>query len=269
MKVSVGQFRPTGDMAENIATMRSLAEDAASAGAELIVFPEESMFSVGRIEGSLADAVAAAWSSFVQQLSFLAAEINISVVAGGYESSGEERPYNTLVIVDATGKIVDTYRKLHLYDAFSYQESKRIKAGDGEPLVVPIGGLNVGVMTCYDLRFPELARELADRGADLICVPAAWFKGDHKIDHWETLLKARAIENTVWLAAAGTSGGHTIGHSAILDPMGVPQAFLNDEEQGTTTADVTRKRIDEVREFLPVLKNRRFDRNDRIVDAAL
>ncbi len=269
MKVSVGQFRPTGDVAENVATMRRLAEEAAESGAELIVFPEESMFSIGQVEGPLAVAVDAAWSGFVQQLSFLAAEMNISVVAGGYEGSGEDRPYNTLVIVDATGKIVGTYRKLHLYDAFSYQESTRIKAGDGVPLVVPIGGLNVGVMTCYDLRFPELARELADLNADVICVPAAWFKGEHKVDHWETLLKARAIENTVWIAAAGTSSAHTIGHSAVLDPMGLPQAFLNDEEEGTATADVTRKRIDEVREFLPVLKNRRFDRNNRIVDAAL
>lgn len=267
MKVSVGQFRPTGNLSENMASMRALAEDAAGAEAELVVFPEESMFSIGAVEGPLAVAVASTWSTFIQQLSFLAAELNIAVIAGGYEPSDGERPYNTLVIVDAAGKIVDTYRKLHLYDAFSYQESTRIKAGDGGPLVVQLGELNVGVMTCYDVRFPELARELADRNADLICIPSAWFKGEHKVDHWETLLKARAIENTLWVAAAGTSGGHTIGHSAILDPMGVPQALLNDEDHAIATTEVTRKRIDQVREFLPVLKNRRFARNERIVDA--
>ncbi|GAB3553550.1 carbon-nitrogen hydrolase family protein [Arthrobacter tumbae] len=266
MKISVGQFRPGGDVSANVATMRELARQAVEDGSELIVFPEESMFSIGKVEGALAAAVDAGWSVFVQQLSFLAAELGIAVVAGGYESSGEERPYNTLVLIDATGRIVDTYRKLHLYDAFSYSESQRIKPGDGGITVVPVGALNVGLMTCYDLRFPEQARALADRGADVVLVPAAWFKGDHKIEHWETLLRARAIENTVWIAAAGTSSAHTIGHSAILDPMGVPQVFLNDEEQGVVTADVNRKRIEEVREFLPVLRNRRFARNEEIVE---
>lgn len=267
MKVSVGQFRPGGEATANLAVMRELAAEARSEGAELIVFPEESMFSIGRVEGPLQQAVEENWTSFVQQLSFLAAEQSIAVVAGGYESSGEERPFNTLVLIDATGRIVDTYRKLHLYDAFSYQESTRIKPGDGGIKVAELGGVRVGLMTCYDVRFPEQARALADAGADLICVPAAWFKGEHKIDHWETLLKARAIENTLWVAAAGTSGGHTIGHSAIIDPMGIPQVYLEDEERGVVTTEVTRRRVDDVREFLPVLRNRRFARNDTIVDS--
>lgn len=267
MKVSVGQFNPSGVVAENVETMRRLAEEAKADGSALTVFPEESMFSVGRIEGSFIDAVDANWTSFVQHLSFIASEVHIAIVAGGYESSGEERPFNTVVVVDAEGRIVDTYRKLHLYDAFSYQESKRIKPGDDGIKLVNIGGFNVGIMTCYDLRFPEMARALADEGADLICVAAAWFKGDHKIDHWESLLKVRAIENTVWVAAAGTSSAHCIGHSAILDPMGIPQDFLNDDDEGLVTVDVTKKRIDEVREFLPVLKNRRIQGSRTIIEA--
>lgn len=225
------------------------------------------MFSVGRVQGDFATAVDALWTSFVQGLSVIASEVGIAVIAGGYESSGEDRPFNTLVAIDGGGRILDTYRKLHLYDAFSYQESKRIKPGDGGITVVDIGGFRVGIMTCYDLRFPELARALAEEGADLICVAAAWFKGDHKVDHWETLLKARAIENTCWIAAAGTSSDHCIGHSAILDPMGIPQDFLDDEPEGIATADVTRKRIDEVREFLPVLRNRRLSSSHEIVPA--
>jgi predicted amidohydrolase len=267
MKVSVGQFRPGGDVPENLAVMGELTAEASAAGSELIVFPEESMFSIGKIEGSLQEAVEASWSSFVQQLSFLAVQHGIAVVAGGYESSGEERPFNTLVLIDATGRIVDTYRKLHLYDAFSYSESTRIKPGDGGIKVAELGDIRVGLMTCYDVRFPEQARALADAGADLICVPAAWFKGEHKIEHWETLLRARAIENTVWVAAAGTSSGHTIGHSAVIDPMGIPQGYLEDEERGIVTVDVTRRRVDDVREFLPVLRNRRFAPNDTVVDA--
>jgi deaminated glutathione amidase len=269
MKVSVGQFDPTGNVSENLKVMRSLAEEAKAGGAELVVFPEESMFTVGKVEGEFADAVQAGWSAFVQQVSFIAAEVGIAVIAGGYEASGEPRPYNTLVVVDATGRILNTYRKLHLYDAFSYQESVHIKPGDGEPALVQLGDLKIGVMTCYDLRFPEMARALAIEGADLICVAAAWFKGDHKVEHWETLLKARAIENTCWVAAAGTSSDHTVGHSAILDPMGVPHKYLGDESRGIVTVDVTRRRIDEVREFLPVLKNRRLAGSITVVEPQL
>ncbi|MGA7204017.1 MAG: carbon-nitrogen hydrolase family protein [Specibacter sp.] len=267
MKVSVGQFNPGGNVSENLAVMRRLAQSSRQDGGRLIVFPEESMFSVGRVEGDFVAAVDAQWTTFVQGVSHVAAEVGIAIIAGGYESSGEERPYNTLVAVDEDGAILGTYRKLHLYDAFSYQESRKIKPGDKGISLVEIGGFKVGIMTCYDIRFPELARALALEGADLIAVAAAWFKGDHKVDHWETLLKARAIENTCWVAAAGTSSEHSIGHSAILDPMGIPQEFLADEAEGVATADVTHKRIEEVREFLPVLSNRRFDRNAVVVPA--
>lgn len=261
MKVSVGQFNPGADVTANLATMRRLSASAAQEGSKLILFPEEAMFSVGQVDGDFSAAVDAQWTTFVQGLSLIAADTGIAVIAGGYESSGEARPYNTLVAVGDDGEILGTYRKLHLYDAFSYQESTRIKPGDKGVTVVDVGGFKVGIMTCYDIRFPELARALAISGVDLICVSAAWFKGEHKVDHWETLLKARAIENTCWVAAAGTSSSHCIGHSAILDPMGIPIDFLNEEAEGIATADVTHRRVEEVREFLPVLSNRRFDSN--------
>ncbi|MHA7270836.1 carbon-nitrogen hydrolase family protein [Arthrobacter sp. HLT1-20] len=267
MKVSVGQFNPGGEVAQNLATMRRLCVAAAQEGSKLILFPEEAMFSVGRVAGDFATAVDAQWTTFVQGISLMAADAGIAVIAGGYESSGEERPYNTVVAVDDDGGILGTYRKLHLYDAFSYKESSRIKPGDRGITVVDIGGFKVGLMTCYDLRFPELARSLAVAGAELLCVSAAWFKGEHKVDHWETLLKARAIENTCWVAAAGTSSDHCIGHSAILDPMGIPADFLNEEPEGIATADATHRRVEEVREFLPVLRNRRFESSTLVVPA--
>lgn len=259
MKVSVGQFAPTGSVTQNLETMAGLAAKAHAEGSELLLFPEEAMLAVSKVEGSLADAVAGNWTKFVQQLSFIAAENQLAIVAGGYEESGDERPYNTVAAVGADGKILGTYRKIHLYDAFSYQESNSITAGPvGNVPVIDIAGLKFGILTCYDLRFPEISRRLALAGAEVLLVAAAWFKGEHKIDHWETLLKARAIENTVWVAAAGTSSSHTIGHSAILDPMGVPIEFLDDDEEGLVTVDVTARRIEEVREFLPVLANRRL-----------
>lgn len=268
MKVSVGQFNPGGNVADNLAAMRRLAVSAQQDGGRLIVFPEESMFSVGKVDGDFASAVDRQWTTFVQGVSLLAADVGIAVIAGGYESSGDDRPYNTVVAVDEDGAILGTYRKLHLYDAFSYQESRRIKPGDNGTTLVEIGGFKVGIMTCYDIRFPELARALTLAGAEIIAVAAAWFKGDYKVDHWETLLKARAIENTVWVAAAGTSSDHCIGHSAIIDPMGIPQQFLADEAEGVASTDVTHRRIEEVREFLPVLLNRRFEDSAVVVAAS-
>ncbi|MBW4094298.1 MAG: carbon-nitrogen hydrolase family protein [Acidobacteria bacterium] len=267
MLLSVGQFNPGGSVTSNLGVMHRLAMEAKEAGASLIVFPEESMFSVGAVKDDFSAAVDAEWAPFVQGVARLAGTLGIAVIAGGYEPSGDTRPFNTVVAADESGQVLGTYRKLHLYDAFSYQESKRIKAGDGGVTIVEIGGLRVGIMTCYDIRFPELARALVDEGADVLCVAAAWFKGEHKIEHWEALLTARAIENTCWVAAAGTSSDHCIGHSVILDPMGIPAAFLNDETEGIATAKVSKKRIDEVRQFLPVLTNRRFAPAHEIVPA--
>lgn len=267
MKIAVGQFAPTAHTAENLQTMRRLAGEAAASGAELVVFPEEAMLSEHLVEEGFEQLVMDGWSGFVQQLSFLAAETGVAVIAGGYESSADGRPYNTLVTVDARGAILGTYRKLHLYDAFSNRESDRIRPGDRGITVVRIGELSVGMITCYDLRFPEICRAVVDAGAELLAVPAAWFAGERKVDHWQALLKARAIENTVWVAAADTCAAHTIGRSAVLDPLGVVVAEAGEDET-VLTAEATRERIDEVREVVPVLANRRFAPNSTIRDAA-
>lgn len=259
MKISVAQFAPTGDVFENIETLDRLAGQAKADGAELVLFPEESMLAITRAGDGFKDAVARDWTRFVQRLSFIAAGHGIAVVAGGYESNGDDAPFNTVLAVDATGAIVSTYRKIHLYDAFSFKESSRITAGPADQRsTFELGGLTFGLMTCYDIRFPELARDLALQGADVLLIGAAWYKGEQKLSHWRTLLKARAVENTVWVAAAGTAGESTIGYSAIIDPLAHPVDYLEDEPEGLVTAEVTRQRVDEVREFLPVLANRRI-----------
>lgn len=258
MQVSVAQFRPSGDVHENINTMGTLVAQAVADGADLVVFPEESMFALNRVAQPLSEAVDDTWSTFVKEISLLAANAKVAIVAGGYESSGESRPYNTLVVVDDTGAVVTTYRKLHLFDAFSYRESDKIKPGNDETVVFEYRGVNIGVMTCYDLRFPEISRDLVNKGAELILVPSAWFAGDHKLFHWQTLLAARAIENTCYLAAAGTRSSRTIGYSTIVDPMGLAIAGLEDEEQGIATATIQREHVEEIRGYVPVLKNRRY-----------
>lgn len=260
MRISVGQFRPTGVIEENLEVIRRLTAEAAEDGAELVVFPEESMLTQRHlVTDTFAEAVDTEWQQFVDALKALAREHEIAIIAGGYEPSASPRPYNTLVAVDGAGTELGTYRKLHLYDAFKHRESDTITPGDGDLLSVRIGDLTFGLLTCYDLRFPELARRLAVDGADVLVVPAAWFKGDHKVDHWQTLLRARAVENTVWVVAADTCSDSTIGHSAIVDPLALPVAALEDEREALVAAEVTRERIEDVRSFLPVLENRRTD----------
>ena len=257
MKISVGQFSPTADVFENLETLDKLARQAASEKADMIVFPEESMLSLVQAGDDFADLVEKGWERFARQVGLIAASHGIAVVVGGYEPNANGKPYNTLLAVDAHGAELETYRKIHLYDAFTFKESNRISAGDPSQVATfKYGNLTFGMMTCYDVRFPELARNLALAGADVLLVPAAWYKGENKIDHWQTLLKARAVENTVWVVAAGTASNQTIGYSVILDPLAQPVAYLEDEPYGLVTGKVGRKKLKNVREYLPVLENR-------------
>jgi predicted amidohydrolase len=178
-----------------------------------------------------------------------------TVVAGMFESGADpERPWNTLLV---RGAASTEYRKIHLYDSFGYRESDRLTAGPLEPVVVEVGGFAVGLMTCYDLRFPELARALVDRGAELLVVPAAWVAGPRKVEHWRTLVRARAIENTVFVAAVGQPGPRYSGHSLVVDPLGDVLAEAGDGAE-LVTATLDRAALAAARRTNPSLANRRL-----------
>jgi predicted amidohydrolase len=180
------------------------------------------------------------------------------IIAGGYEPTGTDRPFNTLVVVNPRGELVESYRKLHLYDAFSYRESDYVTGGTEVPPVVMIEGVAIGLVNCYDIRFPELSRDLVARGADVLSVSAAWVAGARKEEHWSTLLKARAIENTCWVLAASSSSPECIGNSLVLDPLGVERAGLGPIAAGVAVVRISLDRTAEVREILPALANRRL-----------
>ena len=153
------------------------------------------------------------------RLGALAEKTGAAWLAGMFEVAEDaSRPLNTLVL--AGGDEPAAYRKIHLYDSFGYRESDTISPGALEPCVTTLDGFPLGLMTCYDLRFPELPRALAKRGAEAIVVPAAWVAGDRKVEHWRTLLRARAIENTVWVIGVGQPGPRYAGHSMVVAPDG-------------------------------------------------
>jgi predicted amidohydrolase len=260
MKVAAGQISAGIDKARNLATLESQLRLAAANGAELIVFPEFSMYRQPvRDEASLR-AAEPLDGPFRQRLCALAREHRIAIIAGMTETTSEEdsRYYNTLIVIDSRGDLLGTYRKLHLYDSFGGSESRWTRPGPkGQIPVFEIGGLKLGLMTCYDLRFPEQARALMDAGAEVIVLPTAWTPGPKKDDHWNVMTRARAIENTAYFIGADQAPPHCPGGSRIIDPMGALLAEAGEGED-VIYADLRPERVAHVRRTNPTLQHRRF-----------
>jgi predicted amidohydrolase len=261
----VAQFASVRDKQANRQRAREYLSRAADAGAALAVLPEAAMHPFGRPDEALTEVAEPLDGPYGTELATAAAATGVTVLAGMFEAvPGESRIYNTVLAVGPAGPI-GHYRKLHLFDALGWRESDRIRPGalgpdQPEPaglLTLDVGGLTVGVLTCYDLRFPEQARALVDAGAQLLALPAAWVAGPLKEYHWETLTRARAIENTAYVAAAAQPPPEFSGRSTVLDPMGVSLASVG-EVDGLAVAEVCTERLAEVRRKLPVLEHRRY-----------
>ncbi len=257
--VAVAQFRPGADRAGNIEAMRALAATAAARGARLLVFPEYSSFFEPVLGRSFVAAAEPLDGVFVTALAALAGEFGMHVVAGMLEVTADpDRFSNTLVAVDPSGQLVASYRKLHLYDAFGDRESDWVLPGTvAAPETFRVEGLTVGMQTCYDIRFPEVTRRLVDAGADLVLVPSEWVRGPLKEQHWRTLVTARALENTVYVAAADHAPPIGVGNSMVVDPMGVELVTIG-ETTDVAVAWVSKARLEAVRAVNPALALRRF-----------
>lgn len=257
--VAIAQFAPTADHAANLMAIRTLATQAAERGAQLVVFPEYSSYFTADLGAHSVAAAQGLDGEFVAALRALARVLNVHIVAGMIESTPDPtRLSNTLVAIDDHGELVARYRKLHLYDAFGQKESDWVLAGKVEaPQTFVVGGMTVALQTCYDVRFPEVTRRLVDAGAELVLLPSEWVRGPLKENHWRTLVTARAIENTVYFAAAGQAPPVGVGNSMIVDPMGVELATIG-ENTAVAVAWISSARVAEVRALNPALRLRRF-----------
>ena len=249
MQVVLVQEASSLDPADNRGRLASVVPE----GADLVVLPEAFARDFGDPGSDLAPYAEELDGSFVTEVERVATERGTTIVAGMFEQTGEA-PYNTVVV---RGRAQADYRKIHLYDSFGYRESDVLAAGPIEPAVFDLDGTTVGVMTCYDLRFPELARRLVDAGAEVIVVPAAWVAGPRKVEHWTTLLRARAIENTVYVVGVGQPAPRYSGHSTVIGPLGDVLV------EGGDDATVLSARLDpaavaEARRTNPSLANRRL-----------
>jgi len=260
------QLNATEDKARNLARADRLVREAADLGCELVVLPEK-WAGLGGPEVAQAvaeplDGPAVTWARTV------ARELGIDLVAGSLTEHvpGDERARNTSVHVGPDGELHATYRKIHLFDVEvegkEYRESDTEAPGSEIVVSEAADGTRLGLSVCYDLRFPELYRILALRGADVLCVPAA-FTVPTTRDHWEVLLRSRALENQCYVVAANQIGEHAPGYrsggrSMIVDPWGLVLAQAPDVE-GVVTAELDPERLREVRTRMPILASRRPD----------
>ena len=276
LPVAVAQFTVAREPERNLALIDAFARDAAQGGAKLLVLPEGLIARDGDDDSFAAAHAQSIDGPFVTGLRRISADRRITLMGtvhvvpdarngrvgdACFDDCSDNHPDNRVsnaFLVAREGDIIANYRKLHLYDAFTARESDVVRPGDELPPIVDINGWRIGMMTCYDVRFPETARSLAVRGADAIVVSAAWVRGDSKERHWRLLTAARAVENTCYVLACSEVSKRNIGCSRIIDPMGETMAEAGDTQSGLINAVLDRNRLERVREVLPVLKNRRF-----------
>jgi len=263
MRAAAIQLNSTADVDRNLATAERLVDAAAAAGAELVVLPEKwSALGPGEMLLELAEPLD---GPIVTAARGWAQRLGITLLAGsvGERIEGSERIANTSLLIAPDGEIEATYRKIHMFDVdvggVSYRESEHERAGE-EVVVAPAAGTDLGMTICYDLRFPELFRILALRGARVITVPSA-FTATTGRDHWEVLLRARGIEDQLFVVAANQFGTappsfSSWGHSMIVDPWGRILDVLADGE-GHAIADLDLGEVERVRAQVPSLASRR------------
>ncbi|HEX7181250.1 MAG TPA: carbon-nitrogen hydrolase family protein [Thermoanaerobaculia bacterium] len=261
------QLNCTSDEQANWESARSLIERAAGYGARFVATPENTNY-LGPHEEKVRRAEPLGGPTCAR-FADLARRLGIHLLLGSYNEKSDEadRCYNTSVLFSPEGEILATYRKMHLFDVdvpggVRFAESATCKPGDAVTVAeTPLG--RFGLSICYDLRFPELYRRMVDQGAEILAIPSAFTLATGK-DHWEPLMRARAIENQCWVLAPAQHGEHddaglkaSWGHAMIVDPWGLPVAVASDGP-GIAVAEIDLERVAKVRRAIPVGRHRRL-----------
>ena len=260
-KIALVQFQASTDKSKNLSSILNYIQKAAKQGAELCAFPEFMMFytTSKQSPSKLASLAETINGTFVKTIANAAKKNTIQVVGTFYEKSKKKnRVYDTSFLVNKSGKIVSKYRKIHLYNALGFKESNKMTPGSkiALPSKTTIGKL--GMLICYDLRFPEMSRTLASAGADILVAPSAWVKGKMKEEHWITINKTRAIENGCYIIAPDQVGNIYCGRSIVVDPFGKILLDMK-KRKGIGIVSISLDKVRKTRSTLPLLKNRRTD----------
>lgn len=261
MKAAVVQLRASTNKETNLKKILGYISRASEKKAGLVAFPEFMMFytSSSQTPKQLAGLAETADGNFVSAIAESARQNRIQVVGSFYEKSEKkDRVYDTSFVADKSGRVISTYRKIHLYDALGFRESDKMAPGSriARPVRTSVG--RTGMMICYDLRFPEMSRSLAAAGSEVLVAPSAWVRGDLKEEHWLAINKTRAIENGCYVVAPDQVGNIYCGRSLVVDPFGRILLDMK-KRQGIGYADIDPDRVRQVRRLLPLLKSRRPD----------
>lgn len=268
MRIALGQLTSSADPRANLDLVEDYTRRAADGGAQLVVFPEATMCAFGHRLDEVAEPLDGPW---VSRLTKIAESYDLTVVAGMFTPGGQRGPdgrekvINTLVATGPGG--LASYQKIHLFDAFGFAESDTVVGGT-EPVIIEVAGTRIGLTLCYDVRFPGLYQVLADRGAEVIIVSASWGAGPGKVQQWQLLTQARALDSTCFVLAVGQADPTTqgikattaptgVGYSAVIDPTGGAIIGAGAEPELLIT-DIDPSEVAEVRKIIPVLANRRF-----------
>ncbi|MCL4344687.1 MAG: carbon-nitrogen hydrolase family protein [Nitrososphaerota archaeon] len=259
LRVALAQFSSTPSTKTNLGKALNYIKIAAQKSAQLVVFPEyTNIYAEDKLDSdSLYKIAEYDDSPFLREIKAAAADMHVAAVIGVYEK-GKRRPevYSTAYFIQPDGKILAKYSKSHLFEAFGSSETNRLIPSGDRPAIFEFMGFKFGIIICYEIRFPELARLTALLGIDALIVPSAWYKGYNKEDQWETLVKARAMENTIYILTSNQIGNSFTGITMAADPAGIIVARAT-EEEGLVFAELSKERIKKVRDSLPLLKQRR------------
>lgn len=259
-KIAIGQTTSSGNWRKNIQKAKQFIQKAKQENAKMIVFPEYFMNYYPDADHKYIEKAQTLYGDFVTQMKDLAKQYKMWIIFGMNEETVDEtKNYNTMVVIDENGQLITEYHKTHLFNAFKWQESRDTLDGNHlfEPIQTPIGMIGLGI--CYDLRFPEVARYEALKGTQIMLYPSAWVKGEGKFMQWETLLRARAIENEMYvLGCCHYSEKHYMGRSIGFGPDG-KRLYQGEEREQLLFATIDLEQIKTVRKTNPVFENRRED----------
>lgn len=260
-KIAVVQFRASTDKEQNLNRILNYIDKASKRGAELCAFPEFMMFYTNSSQSpaKLASLAESINGQFVKSIAESAKHNSIQVVGTLYEKSNKKNHvYDTSFLLNKSGKVISTYRKIHLYDALGFRESNKMTPGSKISLPTRTSIGKLGMLICYDLRFPEMARSLAASGSEILVAPSAWVQGKMKEEHWITINKTRAIENGCYIIAPDQVGNIYCGRSLVVDPFGKILLDMK-KRQGIGMVSISSNKIKQTRKLLPLLKSRRTD----------
>ena len=267
-KIALVQMKSSTIKSENLKLSVDYIRQAAKKKVELVCFPEFQM-AYSPLEQTAKElstiAENAINGNFITTLRKEAKRHRIKIIATIYENIDTKRKEktdyrvsDTAIMISEKGDVMSIYRKLHLYDALGFKESVKLVGGNNIERPVKVGIGKIGLEICYDIRFPEMSRILTLDGADVLAIPSGWVQGIMKVEHWQIMLKARAIENGCYVIAPDQVGNIFSGRSMVIDPFGITLLDMGNKE-GVGVVEIARDRVESVRKSLPLLKNRRTD----------